>query len=117
MDADRLEGTARNIGGKAQEGFGRATGDSESQIKGKLNQAMGAAQDLYGQAKDTTADAAEAVKQGAIETGDAVKDFILRRPYTTAVLALGIGWLVARLGHRDPMRMLRSNARRIGRSL
>jgi uncharacterized protein YjbJ (UPF0337 family) len=117
MDENRLEGTARNVGGKVQEGLGRMTGDSESQAKGKLNQAMGAAQDFYGQAKDTTADAAEAVKQGAIDTGDFVKDFVLRRPYTTAVLALGLGWLIARMGHRDPVRMLRSNVRRIGRSL
>ena len=98
MDQDRLEGTARNFGGKVQEGFGRVTGDPETEAKGKLNQAMGSAQNLYGQAKDTAVDAAEAVKHGAIETGDFVKEFIVRRPYTTAVLALGLGWLVARMG-------------------
>jgi uncharacterized protein YjbJ (UPF0337 family) len=113
MDEDRLEGMARKFGGKAQEGFGRMTGDAESQFKGKLNQAMGAAQDIFGQAKDTTSDAAEAVKQCAVESGHLFRDFVVRRPYTTAVLALGVGWLIAMLGSRDPTRMLKSNVKRL----
>ena len=44
--------TARNMGGKVQEGFGRVTGDAKSQADGLINQATGAAQDLYRQAKD-----------------------------------------------------------------
>jgi uncharacterized protein YjbJ (UPF0337 family) len=58
MDENRLSGTARNVGGRIEEGFGRATGDSETQIKGKLNQAAGAAQDLYGQTADAARDTA-----------------------------------------------------------
>jgi uncharacterized protein YjbJ (UPF0337 family) len=56
MDEDRISGTARNVDGKIEEGVGRLT---ETQIKGKLDQAAGAAEDLYGQtadaARDTTA--------------------------------------------------------------
>jgi uncharacterized protein YjbJ (UPF0337 family) len=98
MDENRLEGAARDFGGKVQTGYGRVTGDPEVAAEGKLNQALGTAQNLYGQAKDSAVDAAAAVKQGAIETGDVVRDFIVRRPYTTAVLALGLGWIVARMG-------------------
>jgi len=29
MNEDRLAGTARNLGGKAQEGLGRVTGDTK----------------------------------------------------------------------------------------
>ena len=49
MDENRIEGTTRNFGGKVQEGIGRVTGDAKTRAEGVLNQATGAAQDLYGQ--------------------------------------------------------------------
>jgi len=52
MDENRLEGTARNLGGKIEEQVGRATGDSKIRAEGLLNQAAGAAQDVYGQTAD-----------------------------------------------------------------
>jgi uncharacterized protein YjbJ (UPF0337 family) len=52
MDDDRVEGTARNVGGKVQEGWGKVTGNAQTQAEGLANQAAGAAQDLYGQAAD-----------------------------------------------------------------
>ena len=45
MNEDRISGTARNVGGKIEEGLGRLTGDAKTQIRGKLDQAAGAAQD------------------------------------------------------------------------
>ena len=101
MNEDRVVGTARNMGGKVQEGFGRVTGDAKNQVEGLINQAAGAAQDLYGQAKDTASDAAQSVKKGAIEAEDYVRHFIEKRPYTTAVAALCIGWAIAHLARRD----------------
>jgi uncharacterized protein YjbJ (UPF0337 family) len=92
MDENRLEGTARNLGGKIQEGVGRATGDTKAKTEGLLNQAAGSAQDLYGQTADVarqTATTLDAWLRNTIET----------QPYTTAVAALGIGWLLGRL-HR-----------------
>ena len=41
-----MEGTARNMGGKLEEGLGRATGDIKSQVEGTAKQAVGAAQEL-----------------------------------------------------------------------
>ena len=52
MNEDRTAGTARNLGGKAEEGVGRVTGDIKEQVQGKLDRAAGAAQDLYGQTAD-----------------------------------------------------------------
>ena len=46
MDENRVEGTARNLGGKVQEGFGKVTGNARTQAEGLANQAAGAAQDL-----------------------------------------------------------------------
>ena len=101
MSDDRLAGTARNMGGKVQEGFGKLTGDTKTELQGKLNEAAGTAQDLYGQAKDTAAHATEAVKHGAREADDYIRHFIEQRPYTTAVGALLVGWMIGRMGHRD----------------
>jgi uncharacterized protein YjbJ (UPF0337 family) len=52
MDQNRVEGTARNLGGKVQERFGKVTGNARTQAEGLANQVAGAAQDLYGQAAD-----------------------------------------------------------------
>jgi uncharacterized protein YjbJ (UPF0337 family) len=101
MNEDRIVGTARNLGGKAQEGLGRASGDMKMQSEGVLNQAAGAAQDLYGQAKDSVSDAAEVMRRGAVDAEDYIRRTIERRPYTTAVVALCIGWLIGRMGRRD----------------
>lgn len=101
MDEDRIVGTARNVGGKVQEGYGRLAGDAQSQAEGLKNQAMGAAQDLYGQAKDTAAEAAQVVRRGAMDAEDFVRRTIEQRPYTTAFAALCIGWLIGRMGRRD----------------
>jgi uncharacterized protein YjbJ (UPF0337 family) len=65
MTDDRISGSAKNIGGQVEEGFGRATGDVKMQVQGKARQAEGALQDLYGQAKETAADAAEAIRESA----------------------------------------------------
>jgi len=92
MDENRVEGTVRNVGGKVQEGLGRATGDAKTQVDGMANQAMGTAQDLYGQARDTATESAATFDKW-------LRDTIETQPYTTAAVALGIGWLLGRL-HR-----------------
>ena len=52
MDENRIEGTAKDFGGKVQDAVGGLTGDSATQAKGKANQASGQAQDMYGQMVD-----------------------------------------------------------------
>ena len=100
MTEDRIVGTARNLGGKAQEGLGRVAGDTKTQAEGVVNQVAGAAQDLYGQARDSAADATQAVRQGASDIEDYVRHTIEARPYTTALVALCVGLLIGRMGRR-----------------
>ena len=101
MNEDRIAGTARNLGGKVQEGVGRVTGDAKSQAEGVLEQAAGGAQDLYGQAKETASDAARAVRQGATDLEGYIRQMIEQRPYTAALVALSAGWLLGRMARRD----------------
>lgn len=99
MDENRVAGTVRNVGGKAEEGFGRVTGDSKTQAEGLVNQAAGAAQNLYGQARDSAADAAGAARDTAATLEQWLRRTIETQPYTTAIIAVGIGWLLGRM-HR-----------------
>ena len=99
MDENRIAGTARNLGGKAEEAVGRVSGDAKTQVRGMVDQATGAAQDLYGQARDTAADAAVAARDKAVTLEDWLRRTIETQPYTTAMVAVGVGWLLGRM-HR-----------------
>jgi len=92
MDENRFEGSARNLGGKVEEAVGRATGDVKTQAKGMANQVAGAAQDVYGQAADAT-------RTGVFQLDRWVRNAIETQPYTTTLIALGLGWLLGRM-HR-----------------
>jgi ElaB/YqjD/DUF883 family membrane-anchored ribosome-binding protein len=61
----------------------------------------GALQDAYGQAKETAANAAEAVRESARGAEDFLRTTIEERPYTAAAVALGIGYLIGRFSRRD----------------
>jgi uncharacterized protein YjbJ (UPF0337 family) len=99
MDENRFAGTAKNMGGKVEEGLGRVTGDTKSQVEGIAKQAAGAAEDLYGQARDSAADAAGAARNSAASLEKWLRHTIETQPYTTALVAVGLGWLLGRM-HR-----------------
>ena len=56
MDENRISGTARNVGGKAEEAVGGLTGDLKELEESLMT--AGTAQDLYGQAADAARDTA-----------------------------------------------------------
>jgi ElaB/YqjD/DUF883 family membrane-anchored ribosome-binding protein len=60
----------------------------------------GTLQDVYGQAKETAANAADAIREGASEADDFLRAAIEERPYTAAAVALTIGYLIGRFGRR-----------------
>ena len=109
MDEDRISGTARNVGGKIEEGVGRLTGDARTQIQGKLDQAAGAAQDLYGQTADAARDTAATFDKWLRRT-------IETQPYTAAMVALGIGWLLGRIYSSSVIGLLPALQEFVGRS-
>ncbi len=72
---DRVEGAAREFGGRVQEGVGNLTGDTKTQAEGLYNQATGQAQ------------------QAAAQFSDVVK----AQPMVAALVALAIGYVLGRL--------------------
>jgi uncharacterized protein YjbJ (UPF0337 family) len=99
LDENRISGTAKNIGGKLEEGFGQVAGDSKTQAEGLAKQVGGAAQDMYGQARDTASAIIGATGGTAASFEKVLRHTIETQPFTSAMVALGIGWLLGRL-HR-----------------
>jgi uncharacterized protein YjbJ (UPF0337 family) len=52
-DNDRVEGAAKNIGGKIKEGVGNITGDEKLKAEGKADQVAGKVQNTVGGIKDS----------------------------------------------------------------
>jgi uncharacterized protein YjbJ (UPF0337 family) len=57
VDKNRVDGSAKNIGGKVKEGIGKVTGDSKLQTEGKADQAEGKIQNTIGGIKASVKDA------------------------------------------------------------
>lgn len=55
-DHDRIEGAAKNLGGKAKEAAGNITGDEKLKAEGKADQVEGKIQNAVGGLKDTLRD-------------------------------------------------------------
>lgn len=72
---DRVEGAAREFGGRVQEAVGNLTGDARTQAQGMYNQATGQAQ------------------QAAAQFSDVVK----AQPVVATLVALAIGYMLGRL--------------------
>ena len=52
-DHDRVEGAAKNIGGKIKEAAGKLTGDEKLKAEGRADQVAGKVQNAVGGLKDT----------------------------------------------------------------
>jgi uncharacterized protein YjbJ (UPF0337 family) len=52
VDKDRVEGAARNVGGKVKEGVGKAVGDEKLRREGETDQVKGRAENAIGGIKD-----------------------------------------------------------------
>jgi uncharacterized protein YjbJ (UPF0337 family) len=56
-DQDRIDGAAKNIGGKVKEAAGNVTGDEKLKAEGKADQLSGKVQNAVGGVKDSLRDA------------------------------------------------------------
>jgi uncharacterized protein YjbJ (UPF0337 family) len=73
--SDRVQGAAREMGGRVQQTVGEAIGDARTQASGLYNQAAGQAE------------------QQVARVSEVIKD----QPLTAALVALGVGYLLGRL--------------------
>ena len=62
MNKNQVNGTVKDMVGKAQEGAGKLTGSKEQQAKGLQKQVAGKAEKQLGDVKEIVKDANDAVK-------------------------------------------------------
>lgn len=81
----------------------RAFEDARTHVSGVAGAVSGAAQDVYGQARESAADVVDTAGTAARKTMSsfekAFRNTIKSQPYTAAAIALGLGWLLGRM-HR-----------------
>ena len=63
IDNDRVEGSAKNLGGKLKEGLGNLTGDAKLRSDGRAEQIEGTAQNAIGGIKDSAREALDGKKR------------------------------------------------------
>lgn len=102
MDENRIEGTARTLGGKLESAAGNLTGDTKLQADGAVDKLAGKAQRGYGQAADAVRDTVSQagdygsqVLDQVEEYGDILAEKVDARPITAVLIAAGIGFLLA----------------------
>ena len=110
MDNDRIEGAARNIGGKVEETAGDILGDNKTKTDGLVDQVTGSAQNAYGGIKETARQVAgdapryldDALDSGARyyrQGSQAVRDRMGSVPLTEIMMAAAAGYFLAWLVH------------------
>lgn len=103
MDPDRIKGAANDVAGKIESGAGKITGDSNTQASGMAREAAGKVQNLYGQAKDATRDAAGAAVDYAKGPGaDALAGAVRQNPGGSLLIAALAGFALALLMRPSP---------------
>ena len=73
--SDRVEGIARELGGRVQEGVGKITGDARTEAEGQVNRVAGQAQ------------------QAAAQFSDVIK----AQPAVSVLVAVAVGYVLGRL--------------------
>ncbi len=74
VDQNRIEGGARELGGKAQGAAGNLTGDAKMRAEGGAREAAGKAQGTYGQFEDKAREVVADVAEGADDAYGKVRD-------------------------------------------
>jgi uncharacterized protein YjbJ (UPF0337 family) len=115
MDKDRFAGSAKDFAGKVEGTVGDIAVDAKNQAAGRVREATGTAQNLYGHAKDAAREATDATvsyaKDAYENSGDTFRDGsqaiakkVQENPLGSMLIAGGIGFALALLMTRPPRR-------------
>ena len=115
MDKDRIAGAAKDFTGKVEDTVGGIAGDAKTEVAGRVREATGTAQNIYGHAKDAAREATDAAvsyaKDAYENSGDTFRDGsqamakrVQDNPLGSMLIAGGIGFALALLMTRPPRR-------------
>lgn len=98
---DQVVGIAKQGLGRVQDAVGGLTGDAALQGKGKINEAVGAAQHAFGDAKSSLLEAVDDIVggvRGELHTQlETVEGYVTARPLQALGVAAGVGLLLGLL--------------------
>lgn len=105
MNIDRIEGAARDVGGKVQGLAGRAIGSNRMHAEGLASEVAGSAQSLYGQTVDGVRDATDAIADYAEHAYDqssrylrgssrSIEKRLAQHPLTGVMVAGALGFVL-----------------------
>ncbi len=108
MDKDRIADSAKELAGKAEGIIGDAAGDATAQVAGRARETTGAAQSLFGQAKDAARGATGAAASYANDvydnSADTLRDSsemlakkVRENPLASLMIAGAVGFALALL--------------------
>ena len=83
VNENRIEGAARNFGGKIEDAVGGLTGDTETQLRGKRDQFAGTMQNSFGSVLDEAGDWIDSVLENTKSN-----------PLTALLIAGTIGYML-----------------------
>lgn len=95
MNTDQFAGTARSIGGRIEEAAGDVMNDSSLRADGLVDQVKGAAQNLYGDAKEKVQDAYVRVVPPARENLEHAIAVTRENPVLAMLAAGAVGFALA----------------------
>jgi uncharacterized protein YjbJ (UPF0337 family) len=95
---DQVMGLAQQGVGRVQDAVGGLTGDAKTQVKGKLNEAAGAAREGFGQLKDGVRDQVEItfedVRSRVQDELGALEASVIEKPLPALAIAGAIGMVL-----------------------
>lgn len=98
---DQVVGVAKQGLGRVQDAIGGLTGDPTLQGKGKINEAVGAAQHAFGDAKSSVLEAVDDIVggvRGELHAQlDTLEGYVVTRPLQALGVAAGVGLLLGLL--------------------
>ena len=114
MNEDEIKGVSQDAVGRVKDAAGGLTGDTSTQIDGKLDEASGKlkaryggmvddvaakASDLAGRAGETVKDAGQKIYAAGDRAGRVVGETVVQQPLLSLIGAAAMGYLVAYLLH------------------
>ncbi|RIY00088.1 CsbD family protein [Aureimonas flava] len=108
MDSNRLEGSAKEMGGKLQGALGDAFGSDKDSAEGRRREFEGSAQNLYGQGRDALREATNDATRYASDlyenagayadrSGRVVRQTVHDNPLSSLLVAGAIGFVLGLL--------------------
>jgi uncharacterized protein YjbJ (UPF0337 family) len=115
METNRIAGSAKDFVGKLEGAVGDIAGDAKTETAGRVREATGTAQNLYGQAKDAAREATDTAVNYAKDAyensgntfhdgSQAIAKRVQDNPLGSMLIAGGIGFALALLLTRPPRR-------------